>query len=374
MSSLNASSPTPEGHGRLLPWIDSLPPYSPGKPAQAVYGLMPVKLSSNENPHPPLRSVIDAAIAALEDVNRYPDSLASGLVAEIAAQCQVQPDNVAVGPGSVALLQQLIQISSTVGDEVLYAWRSFEAYPLVTVLNGATPVTVPLTEHERHDLPEMARQLSQRTSVVLLCTPNNPTGTSITTEEFRQFMQQVPSDVLVVLDEAYAEFVRGEQYVDGLREWSQFPNLAVLRTFSKAYGLAGLRVGYVIGHPDLVSGLRRSTVPFTVPAIAQAAAIESLRRRPELLARVELIVAERTRVLERLLDLGLTVEPSQANFVWLRFGERHQEFLDACSNAALSVRPYGDEGVRVTIGEPEENARFLDVAARFLSSAHGHCQ
>lgn len=357
----------PEERGLLLPWIEALPPYVPGRPAEASSGLVPVKLSSNENPYAPLPSVIEAAVAALQAVNRYPDPQAAELVQGLATLCGVAPENVAVGPGSVALLQQLAQVTSSVGDEVLFAWRSFEAYPLVTVLNGATPVTVPLTDHEEHDLDEMARRISERTSLILLCTPNNPTGTALAAAAFHRFMESVPTNVLVVIDEAYAEFVRGSHFIDGLREWRAYPNVAVLRTFSKAYGLAGLRLGYVIGHQDLINSLRRSTVPFTVPSITQAAAIESLRQRQQLLARVESIVEERTRVLEALADLGLNVEPSQANFVWIRLGARHQAFLDACHEAALAVRPYGDEGVRITIGEPQENNRFLGVVADFMA-------
>jgi histidinol-phosphate aminotransferase len=359
---------TREERDLLLPWIEDLPAYVPGRPANAASGLVPVKLSSNENPYAPLPSVLEAAIATLQDANRYPDPQATELVHTLAGLCGVAPDNIAVGPGSVALLQQLAQVTSSVGDEVLFAWRSFEAYPLVTVLNGATPVPVPLNNHEEHDLEEMARRISDRTSLILLCTPNNPTGAALTTAAFHRFMRSVPASVLVVIDEAYAEFVRGSHFLDGLREWHAYPNVAVLRTFSKAYGLAGLRLGHVIGHPELISGLRRSTVPFAVPSVTQAAAIESLRRRPELIARVEAIVRERSRVLRTLADLGLSVEPSQANFVWIRWGARHQEFLDACRAAALAVRPYGDEGVRVTIGEPEENDRFLRVVSDVVAS------
>jgi histidinol-phosphate aminotransferase len=214
----------------------------------------------------------------------------------------------------------------------------------------------------------MARSIGPRTRVVLLCTPNNPTGATITSAEVHEFLRQVPDDVLVVLDEAYAEFVRDDRAVDGLAVWSQYSNVAVLRTFSKAYGLAGLRVGYVLGQPELVSALRRSTVPFAVPAVAQAAALASLRHRATLLERVEEVVRERQRVQDALDDLGFALEPSQGNFVWLRLGGAQDAFLAACAGAALSVRPYGDEGTRVTIGAREENDRFLSVIADIARS------
>lgn len=349
--------------GSVLPWVEALPPYVPGKPAPTVPGLGPVKLSSNENPSAPLLPVLQAATEALADANRYPDPQAGELVAAVASLCGTTPDNVAVGPGSVALLQQIVQITAGEGHEVVHAWRSFEAYPMVTALNGAVSVAVPLDAHERHDLDAMAAAIGPRTRLVLLCTPNNPTGTAIATDEVHAFLQKVPDDVLVVLDEAYAEFVRDDHAVDGLDVWTRYRNVAVLRTFSKAYGLAGLRVGYVVGQPDVVAALKRSTVPFAVPAVAQAAALASLRHRTTLLERVDEVVRERQRVQDALHELGLRLEPSQGNFVWLRLGAAQDAFLAACASSALAVRPYGKEGTRVTIGAHEENDRFLSVVA-----------
>jgi histidinol-phosphate aminotransferase len=352
----------------VLPWVDALPPYVPGKPPVRVPGVVPAKLSSNENPTEPLLPVLQAATEALADVNRYPDPQAAELVSAVAALCETEPENVAVGPGSVALLQQIVQITAGEGHEVVHAWRSFEAYPLVTAINGAVSVPVALDARERHDLDAMARAVGPRTRLVLLCSPNNPTGTTLRAADVHRFLSELPEDVLVVLDEAYAEFVRDDSAVDGLDVWTRYPNVAVLRTFSKAYGLAGLRVGYVVGQASLVAALRSSTVPFAVPAVSQAAALASLRHRDALLTGVEDIVRERHRVQESLMGSGVVLEPSQGNFVWLRLGDLHEWFLRACADASVAVRPYGTEGVRVTIGTRQQNDRFLDVVESVLRS------
>jgi histidinol-phosphate aminotransferase len=231
-------------------------------------------------------------------------------------------------------------------------------------------VPIDLDDRERHDLDAMARAVGPRTRVVLLCTPNNPTGTTITTDEVHRFLRHIRNDVLVVIDEAYAEFVRNDDAVNGLDLWARYPNVAVLRTFSKAYGMAGLRVGYVVGPRDLVTALKRSTVPFAVPAVSQAAALASLKHRAALLASVEDIVRERQRVHTALVSMGLHLEPSEGNFVWLRLGSSHDPFLAACSQAAVAVRPYGSEGIRVTIGAREQNDRFLAVVSGLRRGGH----
>ncbi|SNC64311.1 histidinol-phosphate aminotransferase [Kytococcus aerolatus] len=354
---------------RLRDALDALPAYKPGKPAPAVEGLTSYKISSNENPYPPLPSVQAAVARAAEEFNRYPDMGAAALLAGIAEHCGVESENVAVGTGSVGLLQQLVQITCEPGDEVVHAWRSFEAYPIVIGLAGARSVQVPLDAAARHDLPAMLEAITERTRLVVVCTPNNPTGPSVHTDELRDFLAQVPPEVLVVLDEAYLEFNRDEAAPDALAMVREFANTVVLRTFSKAYGLAGLRVGYAIGTPRVAEALRKAAVPFGVSQLAQDAVLASFEAGDELAERVEHLVAERTRVVEALLEQGWEIPETQANFVWLPLGDRAMEFAALAAEGGLVVRPFDGEGVRVTIGEDEANTRFLDLCARFRGQA-----
>jgi histidinol-phosphate aminotransferase len=247
----------------------------------------------------------------------------------------------------------------------MYAWRSFEAYPIITQISGATSVRVPLTPGEVHDLDAMADAITDRTRLIFVCNPNNPTGTVVRRAELERFLDRVPSDVLVVLDEAYREFIRDAEVPDGIEIYRERPNVAVLRTFSKAYGLAGLRVGFAVAHEPVAAALRKTAVPFGVSQLAQDAAVASLRAEDELMGRVGALVCERNRVHEGLVKQGWTVPETQANFVWLRLGERTIEFAAACEEAGVVVRPFAGEGVRVTIGENEANDLFLKVAEGF---------
>ncbi|CAB4851313.1 unannotated protein [freshwater metagenome] len=350
---------------RLRETLTRLPAYAAGRPPSGQSDLTPYKLSSNENPHPPLPGVLEAIATAAASTNRYPDPSASALVDALAERYDVPRDHIALGTGSVGLLQQVVQISAGPGDEVMFAWRSFEAYPIMTIISGATPVRVPLRADETHDLDAMAEAITERTRLIFICTPNNPTGTVVGQAELDRFLDRVPGDVLVIIDEAYVEFGRDPDAAEGIETYRNRPNVAVLRTFSKAYGLAALRVGFAIAHPEVARGLRQTAVPFGVSTIAQAAAIASLRAEEALLARVDTLVVERTRVEAALADQGWRLPPSQANFVWLRFGDRTADFLTACEGVNLAVRPYGEEGVRITIGEVEANDRFLAVVREF---------
>jgi histidinol-phosphate aminotransferase len=244
---------------------------------------------------------------------------------------------------------------------VLFAWRSFEAYPLLIWATGATPVQIPLRD-ERHDLEAMAGAVTDRTRLIFVCNPNNPTGTAVHRAELERFLDRVPGHVLVVLDEAYREFVDDTGVPDGIACYRDRPNVAVLRTFSKAYGLARLRVGYAVAHPPVAAALRACAVPFGVNGLAQAAARASLNAGSELLERVQTLVAERARVTRALRAAGWSVPDSHANFVWLRLGSRTPAFADACEAAGVMVRPFGDEGARITIGTPEENDHLLKIA------------
>jgi histidinol-phosphate aminotransferase len=348
---------------RLREAVSALPAYKAGK-APAPGAGPAYKLASNENPYPPLPGVLEAAAAAAGSINRYPDFASGELVEELAGYYSVPAEHVAVGTGSVGVAQQLVQIAAGPGDEVLYAWRSFEAYPILTQIAGAASVRVPLRD-EKHDLDAMAGAITDRTRLIFVCTPNNPTGTVVRRAELERFLAKVPEDVLVVIDEAYREFNRDPEAPDGVELYRDRPNVAVLRTFSKAYGLAGLRIGYAIAHRPVASALRACAVPFGVNLIAQAAAVASLRARDALGERVAALVAERTRVLGELRRRGVPVQDTEANFYWLRLGERAAEFAAACERAGVTVRPFPGEGVRVTVGEPEANDVAVSVAARF---------
>ena len=363
----DTTTTTPEV--RLRAAMDRVPAYVAGKPAVERPGVTVHKLSSNENPYPPLPSVLEVVREAASQMNRYPDMGVVALREALAAELSVPVERVVCGPGSVGVLGQIIEATCDPGDEVVYAWRSFESYPIVTALAGAVPVTVPVTDEGRHDLDAMAAAITDRTKVVLVCTPNNPTGTSVTAPELEAFVAAVPSHVLIVVDEAYLEFVTDEYCPDSLTLHRAHPNVVVLRTFSKAYGLAGLRVGYGVAHEPIADALRKAAVPFGVSTIAQQAAIASLRpeAKEELLARVEALVEERLRVLEALAEQGWTVPDSQANFVWFPMGERSSEFAEFFDEAGLVVRALGTDGVRVSIGEPEANDRVIATAAAWLA-------
>ncbi|WP_018547570.1 histidinol-phosphate transaminase [Streptomyces sp. LaPpAH-108] len=350
---------------KLRAELEGIPTYKPGKPAAAGGQAAAYKLSSNENPYPPLPGVMERVTAAVAEFNRYPDMACTALMSELAGRFGVPLSHIATGTGSVGVAQQLVQATSGPGDEVIYAWRSFEAYPIITQISGARSVQVPLTDGDVHDLDAMADAITDRTRLIFVCNPNNPTGTVVRRAELERFLDRVPSDVLVVLDEAYREFIRDPEVPDGVELYRERPNVCVLRTFSKAYGLAGLRVGFAIAHEPVAAALRKTAVPFGVSHIAQEAAIASLEAEDELLGRVGSLVCERQRVSEALRAQGWTVPESQANFVWLRLGERTTEFAEACERHGVVVRPFAGEGVRVTIGETEANDIFLKVAEAF---------
>ncbi len=345
---------------RIRPEIAALPAYRQGRQASADA----FKLSSNENPFDPLPGVLEA-IQAASGINRYPDATAARLRERLAARHGVSPDDVHVGAGSVSLLAQLLLATSGPGDEVVYAWRSFEAYPSLVAVAGATSVQVPLTPDFRHDLPAMAAAITERTRLVIVCSPNNPTGPTVTHDDFAAFVDAVPADVLIVLDEAYAEFVTDPTSVEGdrVRAIIARPNIVVLRTFSKAYGLAGLRVGYAIGHTRVLDAARSTAIPLSVTAAAEEAALASLSVESELLERVRVIAERRDRLVARLRETGWPVPDAQGNFVWLPAGERALEVAAAFEDAGLVVRPFAGDGVRISIGEEESLDRIVDAAA-----------
>ncbi|AFM19648.1 histidinol-phosphate aminotransferase [Mycolicibacterium chubuense NBB4] len=341
---------------RLRPELADLPAYAPGRTVPGA-----IKIASNETVHGPLPSVRAAIEKAVDGINRYPDNGYVELKERLAKHVNFAPENISVGAGSVSLCQQLIQITSTVGDEVLFGWRSFEIYPLQVRTAGATPVQVPLTDHT-FDLDAMLAAITERTRLIFVCNPNNPTSTVVEPGALARFVEAVPPHILVVLDEAYIEYIRDEWVPDSFGLVRSHSNVVVLRTFSKAYGLAGLRIGYAVADPDIITALSKVYVPFTATSVSQAAAIASLDAADELLARTDGVVAERVRVSAELRDAGYDLPPSQANFVWLPLAGRAQQFAADAANSRVIVRPYGDDGVRVTVAAPHENDAFLEFA------------
>lgn len=340
--------------------LDTLPAYVAGRTLPDA-----IKLSSNESPGGPLPSVAKAIAAAAAEVNRYPDNAVAELSQRLADKAGVPVGRVAVGCGSVSLCQQLVQAMCAPGEEVVFAWRSFESYPIVTQIAAASQVRVPLRETLTHDLDAMLAAITPRTRLVFVCNPNNPTSTAVRRDELTRFLDAVPANVLVVLDEAYREYVTDPDVPDGLEFARERGNVAVLRTFSKAYGLAGLRVGYLVGPEAVATAVRKVYVPFSVNALAQRAALACLDAEDELLARCAQTTAERERVRAELVKLGYQVPESQANFVWLPLGERAHEFSEHTLANKVIVRAFQGDGVRVTISWPEENDLFLQAAATF---------
>ena len=357
---------TLEDHGPVVrPAIANIPAYVPGRPPAPRPGLTTYMLASNENPNDPLPGVVEAAMEAVQRMNRYPDMGCTGLYAALSERLGVPTEHLAAGTGSVAVLYHLLQAFCEAGDEVVYAWRSFEAYPIAVAVTGATSVHVPLTADARHDLDAMAAAITERTKVVVVCTPNNPTGPAVTRRELEEFLAKVPPHVLVVVDEAYREFVRIDDPVDAVDLYRDRENVVVMRTFAKAYGLAGFRVGYAVAPAPVAAAIRACALPFGVSSVAQAAAVASLEREAELLERVDGIVAERERVVAALRDQGFDVPDAQGNFVWLALGDRTLEFAQAAEEAGVMVRPFAGDGARVSIGEPAGNDVLLSVTPRF---------
>ncbi|GEM_PF-21983 len=344
---------------RLRAALDGIASY---QPADGVYGpgrLRP--LSANESPHSPLPGIVAAIAAASLNIHRYPDPGCAELTRALARHYGVDQDQVLVGGGSVAILQALLEAVGEPGADIVYAWQSFELYPVLTDLAGARSVRVPLTS-EAHDLGAMAGRITDAARLVLICNPNNPTGTIATGDELRAFLDRVPPTCMVAIDEAYFEYVREPTACSGLEFCNEYPNLVVLRTFSKAYGLAGLRVGYLVGAADLVTQLRKTCLAYSVNAVAQQAALAALGLGKELLGRVDATVEERSRVRGSLLAGGWDVPDGQGNFLWLRLGEDAAAFGRWCADAGVAVRTFHGEGIRVSIGLAEDNDAFIAAA------------
>lgn len=346
------------------PEVLSLPAYVPGG---VVEDSQIIKLASNENPFPPLKQVQAVAAGALGQVNRYPDMFARALTSDI-ADFHSWDGGIVVGNGSTAIIEKILQAVVRPGAEVVYAWRSFEAYPIAVQAAGGVSVQVPLTSDGAHDMEALAAAVGEATAAVMLCSPNNPTGVALTHTQVADFLDRVPVSVPVLLDEAYIDFVEMDDAVRSLELCERHPNLVVLRTFSKAYGLAGLRVGYALCSPEFAGPLGAIMTPFGVNLVAQAAASAALGAQIQMRQHVEWIMEERERMLAGIRELDVQVPQSQANFVWLNFGEDSERFAAACEAEKLRVRTFAGEGVRVSVGESTGTDRLLRTLATFLGS------
>jgi len=349
---------------RLRQDLHTIPAYLPRLPVRD-----PIELAGNETTFGPLPAALAAVSAAAAGVHRYQDNRSGELVGALADSLAVPRDRVIAGCGSVALCHNLALITcGAPADEVLMAWRSFETYPIAARIAGARVVQVPLADGDVHDLDAMAAAVTANTRLVFVCNPNNPTATALGRAELERFVDAVPPHVVVCIDEAYLEFLRMADHPDGVEIGRTRPNVVALRTFSKAYGLAGLRVGYAVGDPEVIAALHRVHVAFSVGRVAQAAALASLAVPGELRRRTDAVIAERERVRDALCAAGYPVPPSQANFLWLALGDGSAPFTAAAAEAGIRVADYGD-GVRVTTGTPAENDAFLSFAAAWAAAA-----
>jgi histidinol-phosphate aminotransferase len=352
-----------------------MPGYQAGVPTgqapEAIASGRIAQLASNESPFPPHPKVIEAIERAARAMHRYPDPDATLLRRRLAERYETEPGNVAVGNGSCEILLAAAEALCEPGAEILYAWPAFSMYPYLPALTGAREVRVPLAEGEVHDLDAMGAEVTAATQLLLLCNPNNPTATHLPAAEVAAFCERIPAHVTVVLDEAYVEFQTDDDPDATLDLLGELPNLVVLRTFSKCYGLAGLRVGYAIGPAAFRAAVDAVRQPFSVNALAQAAAAEAILHQDDVARRVEHTVAERLRVQEGLRELGLRTSETQANFSWIELGEADErEVVAALAQREIAVRPgtpLGSPGhIRVSYGTGEENERFLAALAEAL--------
>jgi histidinol-phosphate aminotransferase len=352
-----------------------MPGYQAGVPTgqapEAIAAGEIAQLASNESPIPPHPKVVEAIAAAAAVMNRYPDPDATTLRRRIAERYEVEPGRVAVGNGSCEILLAAAEALAEPGAEILYAWPAFSMYPYLPALTGAREIRVPLAEGAVHDLDAMAAEVTAATQLLIVCNPNNPTGTHIPAAEIGAFLERIPPHVTVILDEAYVEFQVDDDPDASLDLLADFPNAVVLRTFSKCYGLAGLRVGYAIGSAGFRGAIDAVRQPFSVNALAQAAGAEAILHQDDVLRRVEGTVAERLRVEEGLRGMGLWTADTQANFSWIDLGDADEkEVVAGLAARQIAVRPgtpLGDPGhIRVSYGTAAENDRFLAGLSEIL--------
>lgn len=326
-------------------------------------------LSNNELMLPPLPVVTETLRASNGHVNLYPDPAARSLRSSLARHFGAEAEETVVGPGSAGVLQQLLLALCGRDDEVLYAWPGFDAYPLLIAVTGARGVPVPLTRTGEHDLQELLAGVNSRTRAVILCSPHNPTGCRISRRDLRGFLAGLPSQVVTILDQAYLEFDEEDDPAD-LDIIREHPGVVLLRTFSKAYGLAGLRVGYAFASSEIAVRARKTVIPFSVTDAAERAAVVSLEQKEELARRLALVRRLRTELHVGLCAQGLSPTPSSGNFVWIPLGESSGRFAASAIKAGVRVRAYPDLGVRISVGSEQANQRVL-VAAREFAATQG---
>lgn len=355
----DANMPAPRPSARL----DGLPGYGRGRAGQAE--TFRHRLGSNEAPDGPSPAVLEAVAAALEGGNRYPDLRGETLGQALARRHGVDHDMVAVAAGSIVLLDQIVRAWCDPGDEVVTPWRSYEAYPIIAGLSGARLVEVPLDGDCRADPAAILAAVGPRCRVAILCNPNNPTGTSLEPEALDALIAALPPHVLVVLDEAYADYADDARTVAAspARRLARHANLAVLRTFSKAWGLAGLRVGYCLADPRVIAALHAVAPPFPLPGPVAAAALAALEAAAAVEARVARNAAQRARIAEGLRGLGLPVAESRANFLWLPVAGGAAPLAAHFGEAGIAVRCFAGEGVRITTGTDADTDAILAAAA-----------
>jgi histidinol-phosphate aminotransferase len=347
-------------------------PVYPAADGYALQGEISL-LASNESPYPPIPAVVEAITKALTGLNRYPDPTNAALRKRLSDVNGVPANRIAIGNGSCDILLAAGEALLEPGAELVYAWPSFSVYPHLAAASGARAIEVPVTDDHRHDLARMREEINVATRLVLVCNPNNPTSTALPLEEIADFVASVPPHVAVILDEAYVEFNVLQDPADSVDLLDKHPNLVLLRTFSKVYGLCGLRVGYALcGSESFRTAVDQVRQPFFCNAAAQAAALESLNHADEVTRRVERNLAERISLQESLRELGLEVADSQANFVWLDLGEERSEpdVLRGLAERGILVRAGGALGregsLRVTVGTQAENERFIEALSALL--------
>jgi histidinol-phosphate aminotransferase len=351
----------PEPSSRLA----GLPSYGRGRAVQPVP--FAHRLGSNEAPEPPSAAVQAAAAAAIAGAHRYPDLRAETLAEALAKRHGLPPDAVALSAGSIVMLDQLIRAYCDPGDAVVVPWRSYEAYPIIVGGAGARLVEVPLDAAQRMDAEAMLETSLSGARVVLLCNPNNPTSTALAAAELDALLDALPKESLLILDEAYADYAEDAETVvtSPARRLALHPNLAVLRTFSKAWGLAGMRLGYCLADPRIIAAVNAVAPPFPLPAPALAAGLAALGEEEAVAARVARSIEQRRRMSEGLEAIGLPVARSQANFVWLAVGIAAEALTAHLREAGIAARCFPGEGVRITTGTEADTAAVLAAVAEW---------
>lgn len=360
------------------PFLKDITPYKPGKPIEQLQRergltITPAKLASNENPYPPHPRIREALIKAIDDVNRYPESGSPELVDTLAGRLGVSRSEIIVGNGTNEIIDLLIRAYVESDENCVFSSLSFAIYKIVSTQCGVKGIEVPVRDY-RHDLDAMARAINSKTKIVFICSPNNPTGTYSTAGEVELFLSRVPDHVLVVFDQAYLEYVRAEDYPDTLSLRKKRENVLSLRTFSKVYSLAGLRIGYAVADTRVIESLNKMRQPFNVNRLAQAAAKAALECRDEIAAYVDETIRERERMRRALLGMGCQSPESQTNFLFVTMKGVSGDVCSGLEDLGVIVRPmaqFGDAGnsFRVNTGTPEENTRFIDALRKVLGKA-----